>query len=323
VREETPAEGAAAPETYDRTYFEEGCGRPYQRDAYWLNWFGKIADRIVSEIGPATVLDAGCAMGMLVECLRDRGVEAYGIDVSDYALGEVRIDIKPYCRKASITEPLARRYDLIVCVEVLEHLPAEEAVAAAANLCDHTDDLIFSSTSTDFKEATHVNVRPPEYWAELFARQSFFRDVDYDPSYVAPWAVRLRRARDPLARQVGNYERLIVRLHDEAASLRELAGEHRQKIAELEAEIDRMRKEREAEAAREASNPGVARRLRRGFLRIFPKDTRRGDVLRAAVSKRPRPTAVRAPAESVPPGAGEESPTPSLAGAGVPGRGRC
>lgn len=28
--------------------------------------------------------------------------------------------------------------------------------------------------------ASHINVQPPEYWAQLFARQGFFRDVDFD-----------------------------------------------------------------------------------------------------------------------------------------------
>jgi len=281
-------EGTAVSEAYDRTYFAEGCGRPYQRDEFWLTWFGRIADRIVGEIGPRSVLDAGCAMGMLVEALRDRGVEAFGLDVSDYALDQVRPDIKPYCSKGSITADLPLRYDLIVCVEVLEHLSPEDATVAAANLCGHSDDLLFSSTSSDFKEATHVNVRPPEYWADLFARQDFFRDVDYDASYIAGWAVRLRRARDPLPRQIGNYERLIVRLRDESASLRELAAEHRAKIANLESETERLRRERDAQAQMGVT-AAARRQLRRTVGTVFPKNTWRGRVLRSVASQKAPP----------------------------------
>jgi SAM-dependent methyltransferase len=304
VRDDVPGDGTAVSQTYDQTYFAQGCGRPYQRDEYWLTWFSRIADRIVREIGPRTVLDAGCAMGFLVEALRDRGVEAFGLDVSEYALDQVRADIKPYCTRGSIMATLPRRYDLIVCVEVLEHLSADDAGTAAANLCGHTDDLLFSSTSSDYTEATHVNVRPPEYWAELFARQEFFRDVDYDASYVAGWAVRLRRARDPLARQIGNYERLIVRRRDENSSLRELASEHRQKIAELEAEIERLRRQRDAEAALKKSvRLRLTRRLRRTVARVFPINTRRGELLRSVVSMRaPAPPSGEASLEAAPPG---------------------
>ncbi len=61
-------------ELYDAYYYATGCGQPYERNESWLRFFGGIADRIVSEIGPATVLDAGCALGFLVETLRERGV---------------------------------------------------------------------------------------------------------------------------------------------------------------------------------------------------------------------------------------------------------
>src|SRR5437899_10358722 len=117
---ETPREGSAWP--YDRNYYEAyrtGYGPiPYDRShSHWLPFFASIADRIVSDIGPGTVLDVGCAKGFLVEALRDRGVEAFGIDVSGYAIGEVRSDVRSFCSVASATEPIPRRYDLIGCIE--------------------------------------------------------------------------------------------------------------------------------------------------------------------------------------------------------------
>ena len=48
-----------------------------------------------------------------------------------------------------------------------------------ANLCPHTADVLFSSTPFDYDEATHLNVQPPDYWAALFARHGFYRDVDF------------------------------------------------------------------------------------------------------------------------------------------------
>jgi len=195
----------------------------YRRDERWLNFFGTIADRIVRDFGPQTVLDAGCAMGFLVEALRDRGVEAYGIDISEYALAQVREDIRPYCRKASVTAALKRKYDLIVCIETLEHLPKRDAEHAVQNFCAHTGDVLFSSTPHDYKEATHVNVMPRDYWAELFARLGFVHDLDYDPStYLSPWAVRFRKSQEGLPRVAATYERVLARYQDENVALREL-----------------------------------------------------------------------------------------------------
>jgi hypothetical protein len=218
---------------YDAYYFATGCGRPYQRDAEWLRFFGAIADRIVSDIQPGTVLDAGCAWGFLVEALRQRDVEAFGVDISDYAMQNVHPEVQPYCWIGSVAEPFPQKYDLIVCIEVLEHLPQAQAEQAVQNFCLHSDSVLFSSTPFDYKEATHFNVQLPEYWAELFARQGFFRDIDFDASFVTPWAVRFRRKSEPLARMVREYERKYFLLAKENADLRSLTVEMRGEIASL------------------------------------------------------------------------------------------
>ncbi|MCL5994578.1 MAG: class I SAM-dependent methyltransferase [Chloroflexi bacterium] len=216
---------------------------PYTRTEAWLRFFGNIADRIKQDIGPASVLDAGCAKGFLVETLRDRGIEAYGVDVSAFAIQEVRPDIKPFCWVASVLDPFPRAYDLIVCIEVLEHLTPLECEQVVRNFCRASDDILFSSTPDDYREATHINVRPPEYWAGLFARQGFFRDIDFDATFVTAWAMRFRRAMGPAYRAVEAYERRLWSLNKECAAVRSFAqetrtqlGEHEQVIAQLQAQ---------------------------------------------------------------------------------------
>lgn len=189
------AVGAAADHLthpYNREYYQSCLGPvPYSRyEGKWLQFFGLVADHIVKHIGPKKVLDAGCAKGFLVEALRDRGVEAYGIDLSEYAVSQVRRDIKRYCRVASLLDPIVERFDLIVCIEVLEHIPEEMARQVIANLCRSADDILFSSTPDDFAEVTHVNVQPRSYWNALFAEQGFDLDVEFDASRIAPHAMR-------------------------------------------------------------------------------------------------------------------------------------
>jgi SAM-dependent methyltransferase len=207
---------------FDAFYYAHSCGRPYARDDEWLRFFGGIADRIEADITkPARVLDAGCAMGLLVEALVARGIDAHGVDISEYAISQAAPAVAGRCRVASLTTPLEGRYDLVVCIEVLEHMPPGEAQVALANICAHTDDVLFSSSPTDFGETTHVNVRPPEEWAEAFAREGLLRDLDYDASYITPWAVRFRRRAEPAPRIVREYERTAARLMIERNELRQ------------------------------------------------------------------------------------------------------
>ncbi|MCI0477286.1 MAG: class I SAM-dependent methyltransferase, partial [Anaerolineales bacterium] len=136
--ESSTKQPAAPANVYDAFYFATSCGAPYERSQHWLTFFSIIAEHIVRELHPASVLDAGCAMGFLVESLRDRGVEAFGIDASAYAIERVREDMRSFCAVESVTTPLTRRYDLIVCIEVLEHLTPAEAEQAIANFCAHS-----------------------------------------------------------------------------------------------------------------------------------------------------------------------------------------
>ena len=93
---------------FDAAYYEAGCGpRPYTRNDEWLNFFGGIAEEIIRSLKPNRVYDAGCAMGMLVELLWDRGVPAWGGDISEYAHSMVWCDMQPYCRVTSIAKPVS------------------------------------------------------------------------------------------------------------------------------------------------------------------------------------------------------------------------
>lgn len=221
---------------YDEFYYATGLGLPYRRDEHWVGFFAKIAEALVAQIGPRSVLDAGCALGLLVEQLRLRGVDAEGVDISEYAIANAPEAARPFVRVGSVAAPFGRRYDLIVCIEVLEHMPPAEAEATVANLCAHSDDVLFSSSPLDFKEATHFNVRPIEHWAELFARHGFVRDVDFDASFLTPWATRFRHSAEPAHRQIRNYERRFWELWKANTDLRELALEQR----ELAQRLDRQ-----------------------------------------------------------------------------------
>ncbi|MGA2600780.1 MAG: methyltransferase domain-containing protein, partial [Bryobacteraceae bacterium] len=166
---------------YDSHYYSTSCGpKPYTRNDEWLWFFGAIADEIIRSLRPRRVFDAGCAMGMLVESLWDRGVEAWGADISEYAIGEIRRDMRPYCRVGSIAEPAGAQFDLIVCIEVLEHMPEEDARQAVAHFAAAADTVLFSSNPNDFTEPTHINVHPLIYWLKLFQEHGYQPELTYD-----------------------------------------------------------------------------------------------------------------------------------------------
>jgi hypothetical protein len=246
-------------ELFDAYYYAHDCGEPYLRNDVWLNRFDAFAYRICQDIQPATVLDAGCALGLLVEVLRKRGVQAWGVDISEFAIQNVHEDIRPYCKVGSISEPFELpHYDLIVSIEVLEHLPKQQADQAIANLCQHSDDILFSSTPYDFQEATHFNVQPSDYWVECFARHGFFRDVDFDASFITPWAIRFRRQKLSLSNLARDYERRFMPLLNENIVLRREVIGNRSRLDQSEQHITQL----------EQGNQELAHRLAQSIQRV-------------------------------------------------------
>ena len=108
------------PEEYDISYFDgmlssytHNAG--YSRYQKWYvkdftlfpdgdsagEFFADIGKRMLAFMANKTVLEIGCAKGYIVEWLRDNGIEAWGIDVSPYAIGEARPDIQQYLTVAN------------------------------------------------------------------------------------------------------------------------------------------------------------------------------------------------------------------------------
>ena len=192
--------GVGTAELYDKEYFEKHFNPPYRRnETQWLDFFNHIAEQLVRSLKPRTILDVGCAIGFLVEAFWRRGVRAYGIDVSEYAITQVPEDLKGFCSVRSVIEPLPENfpqsYDLLTCIEVLEHMPPDEGKTAIKNMASKTRSILFSSTPHDLVEPTHVNVRPVIYWLQSFAEVGFYPDLRFDASFVSPQAFLLRKTR--------------------------------------------------------------------------------------------------------------------------------
>lgn len=238
-------------EAYGPRYYREywGGAGPYERNAHWLGFFDQVARGIVRDLNPTRVLDAGCAMGFLVESLVKHGVDAWGVDISEFAISQVDESVRDRCRVASLTEPLTERYDLITCIEVLEHIPAPETRKALDNLCAASDRILFSSTSNDFGEPTHVNVQPQEAWTAMFAANGFVKNLEIDLGYISPWAALYEKRDESAPELARRYDRALTRQRQENWELRTALAEAtesrvpEEEIANLKRQLNEARTE--------------------------------------------------------------------------------
>ena len=259
--------GAAAADPaalYGPDYYATHCGdQPYARSTRaWVEFYGRVAGEIVRSLAPRRVFDAGCAIGLLVEALWDRGVEAHGRDISSYAISQVRADMRPYCAEGSIADPIDDEYDLVLCIEVLEHMLEAEALRAIESVTAAAPRVLFSSSPVDLDESTHINVRPTIYWLRRFAEAGFAPVVGYDASFVCPHAMLLERS------ETGRDEDSLTAFA-EIVRQRLALAERERRIVELE------HRAAQTEAAR--ARRGRSRKPRRG-MRVTPRPRRKRRV---------------------------------------------
>ena len=255
VSDATATDGTTAvdySEAYYRHYSD--TDEPYAWSSPgWRNFFLHIAARLIAVTGPAErVLDVGCAKGMLVQAFVAAGVSgAEGFDISATAIGDADQDVADRLRVASATDPIEGRYDLVTCIEVLEHLSPRDAATAIDHLCAATDRVVVSSTPHDFDEPTHVNVHPVADWAAEFAARGFYRRTDIDLSFLSPWASYFEKAPGLTARDlVHRYETALWPLREEVGVKRKAlleahrtisAAEDPEYVAQLRHELLRLR----------------------------------------------------------------------------------
>jgi 2-polyprenyl-6-hydroxyphenyl methylase/3-demethylubiquinone-9 3-methyltransferase len=121
-----------------------------------LRWIGERAQGLAGK----RVLDVGCGGGILSETMAEHGAEVTGIDLSDKALSVARLHLLESGRQVTYrkvaVEALAQEtphaYDVVTCMEVLEHVPDPASqVAACAALLKPGGHAFFATISRNVK----------------------------------------------------------------------------------------------------------------------------------------------------------------------------
>jgi len=155
-----------------------------------LKWASKVLNIDLLDGTKKSALDVGCAFGYGVNLLRSLGYDAWGIDVSSYGLvqGKEGLNENKFVVCDSQEHlPFKKKFDLITCFEVLEHL--KNPSRALQNMYDSSDAIILCTTPNKTFEKiikkvlkgfdkTHINVKTPSEWKELIHRTLKCRFVE-------------------------------------------------------------------------------------------------------------------------------------------------
>lgn len=123
-----------------------------------------------------TVLDVGAARGYYCQALRMLGVQAFGYDISEWAVANCHPEMEPYMSNYLN----GARYDYVISKDVAEHIHPEELTTLIKRLMLFTNRKLFFIVPLAFKtggvyihekeehDSTHVNRWTLHDWLTFF-----------------------------------------------------------------------------------------------------------------------------------------------------------
>ena len=175
---------------FNEDYYERGKAKGISRYAgyvysgQWDLW----ADYVIKRFSPKNLIDVGCAKGFLVYALRKRGVEAYGADVSEYALANAPPGIDKFLFKVDLNHerlPFTNEFfDVVTCIETIEHIKNLRCATNEIHRVLKQNGKVLlttphSATITKSIDLTHVNVHHPNSWSKLFRKNQFDVSIEH------------------------------------------------------------------------------------------------------------------------------------------------
>lgn len=134
-----------------------------------------VAPRIRDLFHPNSVLDFGCGTGVWLYELSRIGVsEILGIDGEYVPREKLLIDPSAFMvADLSKRIDLGKKFDLVISLEVAEHIPLEQAQVFIDSITNHADVVVFSAAIPFQGGPSHCNEQWPVYWANLFKQRGF------------------------------------------------------------------------------------------------------------------------------------------------------
>jgi SAM-dependent methyltransferase len=168
---------------YNSDYYERAVEGPAVRSA------GTIANSILNDFKPTCVIDVGCGTGALLEALRYAGCEVFGLEYSKAALKYCharRLNIAKFDLERNVFKE-NRTFDVVVSMEVAEHLPEKAADRYVDLLACLSQVIVFTAAPPGQGGRDHVNEQPPSYWITKFQQRGFEHAKEISQRWSKNW----------------------------------------------------------------------------------------------------------------------------------------
>jgi len=167
---------------FDKNYFENGVnsGISLYENYKWIPELTiPMANKLISLYPKDSFLDFGCAKGFLVKALRLLGAEAYGYDVSKYAISSSDYEVNQYLYGPDDCLPVV---DVCFVKDVLEHISYNELdtiLYLIRNICSKCFIIVPFGNDNKYRiseydlDKTHIIKESERWWDAQFINAGF------------------------------------------------------------------------------------------------------------------------------------------------------
>lgn len=149
-----------------------------------------------SPLNGQRVLDVGCGGGLLSEAMALRGADVTGIDMGEAPLAVARLHAEQsgasvrYLHRTAeaMSDAEAGSYDIVTCLEMLEHVPDPAAVVAACARLAKPGGQVYFSTLNRTPKSFLFAIVGAEYVLRMLPRGTHEYAKLIRPSELAGWS---------------------------------------------------------------------------------------------------------------------------------------
>lgn len=156
-----------------------------------LDWIDGLA-----ALAGKRVLDVGCGGGILADAMARRGADVLGIDLAGKPLkvaqlhaievATPRVEYREIAAEA-LAEEMPERFDVVTCMELLEHVPDPQSLVAACGRLAKPDGWVFFSTINRNAKAFAFAILGAEHLLRLLPKGTHVYERFLRPSELAAW----------------------------------------------------------------------------------------------------------------------------------------
>jgi len=153
-------------------------------------------DRRCNGLQDKNVIDVGCGGGILAESMAQRGASVTGIDMGEAPLqvarlhkheSGVEVDYQQITAE-QMAEKNAGKYDVVTCMEMLEHVPDPASVIKACAQLVKPNGTVFFSTINRNPKSYLFAIVGAEYVLRMLPKGTHHYEKFIKPSELTMWA---------------------------------------------------------------------------------------------------------------------------------------